>query len=105
MGSLRGAGVTALAGGGENSAMRMAGAYAPPISSEEIPPLHFRLTPKIPLELRSFLLSPPDPLRRAPAGAPFLRAEKEKTLQRALSPLRDAASPLRGKEKKRWGRI
>ena len=85
--------------------MRMAGAYAPPISSEEIPPLHFRLTPKIPLELRSFLLSPPDPLRRAPAGAPFLRAEKEKTLQRALSPLRDAASPLRGKEKKRWGRI
>ena len=53
---------------------------APPMSSEETPPLHFRLRPKIPLKLRSFLLSPPDPLRWAPAGAPpFLSAEKEKT--------------------------
>ena len=67
---------------------------APPMSSEETPPLHFRLKPKIPLKLRSFLLSPPDPLRWAPAGAPpFLSAEKEKTLQRALSPLR--GSPWR----------
>ena len=87
---------------------------APPMSSEETPPLHFRLKPKIPLKLRSFIsglraalravglrnapagavLSPPDPLRWAPAGAPpFLSAEKEKTLQRALSPLR--GSPWR----------
>ena len=96
---------------------------ASPMSSEETPPLHFRLKPKIPLKLRSFIsglraalravglrnapagavLSPPDPLRWAPAGAPpFLSAEKEKTLQRALSPLR--GSPWRAvhgpKEKK-----
>ena len=79
---------------GRNSAMRMAGPSAPPMSSEETPPLHFRLKPKIPLKLRSFLLSPPDPLRWAPAGAPpFLSAEKEKTLQRAFSPL--CGSPWR----------
>ncbi len=41
------------------------------MSSEETPPLHFRLKPNIPLKLRSFLLSPPDPLRWAPAGAPL----------------------------------
>ena len=72
---------------------------APPMSSEETPPLHFRLKPKIPLKLRSFIsglraalravglrnapagavLSPPDPLRWAPAGAPvFGCAEKRK---------------------------
>ena len=69
------------------------------MSSEETPPLHFRLKPKIPLKLRSFIsglraalravglrnapagavLSPPDPLRWAPAGAPvFGCAEKRK---------------------------
>ena len=106
---------------------------APPMSSEETPPLHFRLKPKIPLKLRSFIsglraalravglrnapagavLSPPDPLRWAPAGAPpFLSAEKEKTgrarssssqsplssvsaLRRKLRPLPCSSSPHR----------
>ena len=34
--------------------MMMAGQCAP-MSWEEIPPLHFRLKPKIPLKLRSFI--------------------------------------------------
>ncbi len=36
------------------SAMRMAG-QCTPMPSEETPPLHFRLKPKIPLKLRSFI--------------------------------------------------
>ena len=66
--------------GGEDFSHDDGWCNAPPMSSEETPPLHFRLKPKIPLKLRSFLLSPPDPLRWAPAGTPpFLSAEKEKT--------------------------
>ena len=48
---------------------------APPMSSEETPPLHFRLRPNIPLKLRSFLLSPP---RKRGGGPAFLCLAREK---------------------------
>lgn len=44
--------------------------WTPAASSEETPPLHFRLKPKIPLSFRFFFLSPPDTLRLRSGGDP-----------------------------------
>ena len=59
---------------GPLAALRLTLAGRARSSSEETPPLHFRLTPKIPLKLRFFISGPRAALRavglrNAPAGA------------------------------------
>ena len=78
-GTLSGAGVIlALTGGGDFS-HGDGWAMHPPCRRKKLRRSISGEPPKIPLKLRSFLLSPPDPLRWAPAGAPlFGCAEKRK---------------------------